>query len=105
MQAPQDRTEQPIAPEGAEIYGDSDSESEDEAGGGAFQAILDDVLHSDNPFNDEEDEEDNMGPNDETGDKHQNNKNPTVCALKYLAARGLTLAELLENVVFGDTII
>jgi hypothetical protein len=105
MRPPAHRTNPPIDTSDSELDGDPGSETEDEAGGEAFQAVLDDVLRSDNPFDDSDDDEEHERLNYEPEmpeDEHQNYQNPTLCALEYLANHGLTLAELLDNVVFGD---
>jgi hypothetical protein len=89
------------APSGLENSEFDELEDEENDVGGTFQALLDDVLDSDLPFYEEDDERE-PDSDDESDSEPKDELNPTVQALKYLAQAGLTVSVLLDNIVFGD---
>lgn len=80
---------------------ESDDGSESEDPPGFVEAILNDVLSSDNPVYDEEDIIDEVEPLSDATEIGEGT-NPTLNALQYLANAGISLDQLLESVLFAD---
>ncbi|KAG9074852.1 hypothetical protein FRC06_010421, partial [Ceratobasidium sp. 370] len=60
--------------------------------------LLEDVLNDNNPFLDENDPS-------VAGSEPEDTPSPALQALQYLSEHGITLARLLDDVLFGDELI
>ncbi|QRV74650.1 hypothetical protein RhiJN_02665 [Ceratobasidium sp. AG-Ba] len=83
-----------------EVY---DPESQEQQSGRTFRDLLDEVVGSDDPFYDENDDKDDLPPSSQVFSSQSDNEtHRTLNALSVLADMGVTLSGLLSDVLFGD---
>ncbi|KAG8732696.1 hypothetical protein FRC10_000753 [Ceratobasidium sp. 414] len=106
MESPQDADESIYEASDDDLDGLYDPELQEREVHSTFHDLLNDVLGSDDPFFDE-DEEENVDISDLSSQTSSSqpggNIHPTLNALSHLASTGVTLSQLISDVIFGDT--